>query len=198
MITQINLKSNNVAFFTPYDATFIKRARQLGGTFTEITGMGKAWSFPPDILSDALAAIEDVYGVAPVYKTDELATVRLRFTQGAIGSKEPVVLCGHEIASARGRDSGARLGQGVSIVEGQADSGGSVANWTTTLSKGAVVVIRDFPVKYLGALPSDVEVLESVITRPAAEAAPPEPTEQQIQEAVALLERAGYAVTKKE
>lgn len=187
----------HINIFSPYDRDFISAARALGGRFVKFDSGREGWQFPFDIKDDALEAVRRVYGVDPTYKADELATVRLRFPRGAVADKQPIILCGHEIAAARGRDSGARPGTGVSIVEGKADSGGSAANWVTRLSEGAVVVIRDFPTKYLQTLPQDVELLSTTITRPASEAAPPAPTEAQIQEAVALLERAGYTVTRR-
>ena len=49
------------------------------------------------------------------------------------------------MARAYGRDSGAKIGEGVVFLEGGASSGGSVKNWYTTIKKGSVFEVRDVP-----------------------------------------------------
>jgi hypothetical protein len=55
-----------------------------------------------------------------------------------------VELFGRTIAKARGRDSGAKLGDGIILLNGSVDSGGSVKNWTTDVDEAAFI-IKDFP-----------------------------------------------------
>lgn len=43
----------------------------------------------------------------------------------------------------RGRDSGARLGECVILLDGDISSGGSRVNWTTTVDIDSVIEIKD-------------------------------------------------------
>ena len=61
----------------------------------------------------------------------------------------PVTAGGRRIAGANGRDSGARTCEGVSLVSGRIGSGGSRANWHTTVSKGATFEVHDAPIGWL-------------------------------------------------
>src|SRR5690606_30972717 len=57
----------------------------------------------------------------------------------------PIEICGRPVARAFGRDSGAKVLEGVVVLEGGFTSGGSVANWYTCAKKGTTILIRDFP-----------------------------------------------------
>ncbi len=57
----------------------------------------------------------------------------------------PVVLFGRTVASAHGRDSGAKIGEGVCFEAGGCTSGGSVKNWYTVIESGSVLTIYDVP-----------------------------------------------------
>lgn len=54
-------------------------------------------------------------------------------------------MVGRIIARATGRDSGARLGDGVVLLSGQFSSGGSVRNWKTTWKAETTIMLRDVP-----------------------------------------------------
>lgn len=51
---------------------------------------------------------------------------------------EPIRFCGFTIAQARGRDTGAILGDNVHLLNGDINSGGSAKNWTTDISDKSV------------------------------------------------------------
>ena len=71
--------------------------------------------------------------------------MEVRFEPGEQAVKEPITVAGRSVAIAKGRDSGANLADGVILLKGAFTSGGSVANWTTVTTDGALVLIRDFP-----------------------------------------------------
>lgn len=54
-------------------------------------------------------------------------------------------ILGKSIASAWGRDSGARVGDDVAFVEGRPESGGSFKNWRSVVPAGSVVVLHNVP-----------------------------------------------------
>ena len=78
--------------------------------------------------------------------------VRVTALQNISADRGPIVLLGRIIASARGRDSGARVGEGVAFIDGKPQSGGSVKNWTTEISEGSIFVVADVPTTLLGEL----------------------------------------------
>lgn len=61
------------------------------------------------------------------------------------GWQGPVEVAGRTIARAWGRDSGAKLGDGVVKLQGRVGSGGSMKNWETVVD--ADVVLHDCPRK---------------------------------------------------
>lgn len=75
----------------------------------------------------------------------DVVTIRLSFPNGYGASKSGISIAGRSIAYAWGRDSGAKLGEGIIVIEGSAYSGGSVKNWTTSIRKGSVFEVRDLP-----------------------------------------------------
>ncbi len=71
---------------------------------------------------------------------DEQATkidVEVTFKKDMEIDKRPVTVAGRIFARARGRDSGAATGDGVALLEGLIDSGGSVRTWSSIVKAGA-------------------------------------------------------------
>ncbi len=90
-----------------------------------------------------------------VYGQDDrpqtLVSVRVTVTQEFCELTGPIVLFGRPIAGARGRDTGARIGEGVAFEVKAPQSGGSIKYWETVIPKGAVFVIHDVPQKAIEA-----------------------------------------------
>lgn len=59
----------------------------------------------------------------------------------------PVTLFGKTIASAWGRDTGAKVGDGVAFEQGFPKSGGSVKNWVTEVPEKSIIIIHDVPLE---------------------------------------------------
>lgn len=130
--TQLRLTS-------PYNPDFISAAKaDLGAKWD-----GDCWCFDTRDETAVLKLIERKYG----WKDGmPLVSVGLKFNEGRHYGTGPCILLGRVIASATGRDSGAKLGDGVRLQAGDgADSGGSAKNWTTEIADGSEFIVHDVP-----------------------------------------------------
>lgn len=123
---------------SPYNAIFVERARNLGGKFR-----GGAWYFDARDESRVREVCREVYGSDGL--TSDTITLRIEWTESRAETCGPLTVSGRTIATAFGRDSGAKLGDGVVVLAGGFDSGGSVKNWQTKVSAGTIALVRDFP-----------------------------------------------------
>lgn len=133
----------------PYHPNFPTGAKRLGGKWNPAE---KVWVFDLRDEDRVRELCNQIYGSdahviggkgerAPV----ELVTLRLRAKSEVSAHTSAVFAAGRCVARATGRDSGARLGDGVVLLEGQATSGGSMKNWYTVVCEGSVLEIRDVP-----------------------------------------------------
>jgi hypothetical protein len=113
---------------TPYLASFVGAAKTLGGKWNSNEGI---WEFPIEIESDVRECVREHYGTDG---NDEMVLVKITAKNRHQIKLGPVEAFGQIIASARGRDSGAKVGNGVSMISGQIYSGGSVKNWETCIA----------------------------------------------------------------
>ena len=138
----INIKKtgDEIAVTSPYNPEFAARAKRLGGRWNP---SAKTWDFDARNEAHVRAALIAVYGSDG--SLVETVTLRAVAKGDLSASARPIMLCGRVVVSASGRDSGARLGEGVVLISGRANSGGSVKNWTTKLTQGAVIEMQDVP-----------------------------------------------------
>lgn len=122
----------------PYNQDFVIDCRRLNGKFAN-----GCWTFDGRDEQRVRAVCFEHYGQDGF--REDLCTVEVRFEPGEQAVKEPITVAGRSVAIAKGRDSGANLADGVILLKGAFTSGGSVANWTTVTTDGALVLIRDFP-----------------------------------------------------
>ncbi len=128
---------------SPYDPAYTARAKSLGGKWDPAR---RAWAFDVRDETRVRAVLVEVYGEdGSAIPASDRVTMRIRFPEGASVERDALRIAGREVASASGRDTGARLGPGVVMEEGRVDSGGSRANWTTYVSKDTVLLLRDVP-----------------------------------------------------
>ena len=104
---------------------------------------------PETEISLARQYMMEVYGETDLMDEDERITVKVTFNHDEGKITAPIVLFGKEIARAWGRDSGAKVGEDVTLLSGNVHSGGSLANWRTEIDKGTVLKIRNLPRKAL-------------------------------------------------
>jgi hypothetical protein len=83
-------------------------------------------------------------------------------------------LFGRQVARAFGRDSGARLGDGIVLKRGSVNSSGSMKNWKTKITDGTIFIMTDVPKAAVenNGVPEEltVEIIGQNIDREALEA----------------------------
>ena len=139
-LISITRSGSDISVASPFHPAFVRRAKELGGKWD---AAAKVWTFDARDEDDVRALCCEVYGTdgSPV----KLVDVRITYRHAASGDRSAIYSCGREIARAWGRDSGAKLGEGVKLVEGRVRSGGSAKNWETVIDAGSVLVLRDVP-----------------------------------------------------
>lgn len=144
------VSDDKIAIFTPYNPQFVSKIRAAGARWNADE---RAWTMPAANIDIAREILRTVYDRDDMPQADEkLVRVKVTALQNVWCTCGPVILLGRVIASAYGRDSGARVGDGVSFVEGQPSSGGSAKNWRTEIPKGSVFVVVDAPITLLEEL----------------------------------------------
>lgn len=134
-----NEEKGTIKVITPYNAEFVQKCRNLRGTFKD-----GAWFFDDSIEEYVKKALIDTYGVDGTSPVELCTLVVNEFTSSS--SCGAVDLFGRTVAIAFGRDSGAKLGDGIILINGYVNSSGSVKNWSTVV-KNATFEIQKFPLE---------------------------------------------------
>jgi len=137
-----NLGNGRIAIDTPYNPEFVRRIKKAGGRWN---AGKKVWECDERSTDAVRAIMREVYGMDDM--PQELVTVRVTVQEKDTIDQHtgPVVLFGRTIASAFGRDGGAKVGEGVVFESGNCRSGGSMKNWYTVIEAGSVFTIYDVP-----------------------------------------------------
>lgn len=144
------LGTGRISIDSPYNPAFIQRVKTLGGRWSPGE---RTWTLDERNLESVRAAMRDIYGMDDLPPAN-LVSVRVTIgdlksqygTFGTIdGDRDAVRIFGRVIASATGRDTGARVGDGVAFEQGKPDSGGSAKNWRTIIPGNCVFVVYDVP-----------------------------------------------------
>ncbi len=112
---------------TPYNKNCIERCKQLGGKWDPEE---KAWIFS-GLVADQVEELDEKYNSL-------LIAVEIKTIDYIFGARAPAMIAGYKVATATGRDSGAVIADGVSFIEGQPRSAGSMKNWGTRIDEGCV------------------------------------------------------------
>lgn len=135
------IENGRIAVDTPYNPEFIRRIKQAGGRWDASRRVWICDARDTDMVREIM---RDVYGRDDM--PQEVVSVRVTVGEEQITAwRGPVVLFGRTIASAFGRDSGARVGDGVAFSAGGATSGGTMKHWYTVIRPGSVFVVHDVP-----------------------------------------------------
>jgi hypothetical protein len=152
MSIQIKPTSDHrILVYTPFNKQFVDAARRAGGRWS---AQDRAWLFAEELTETVRGLLRHIFGEDDTKA--EVARVRLRctFEGGEAGNRRywpdrggnlEVVLAGREVARAFHRDSGARLGPDVVLIQGRFNSGGSRANPRITVSDNTVVDLLRVP-----------------------------------------------------
>lgn len=136
MPLKITKKERTVEVFSEYNSYFVEGARNLGGKWRN-----ECWVFDIREEDDVKKLCMEAYGEDGV-NVDQV-DVEIVFKDEFYAPKGPIDVFGRTIARAFGRDSGAKLGDGVKLIEGEFYSSGSMKNWRTEAKDGTIVLIRD-------------------------------------------------------
>lgn len=140
---KIEISGGKANIFTPYNAEFVKRIKGIGGA--KWNGAEKCWTIPAEAVDSARDIMMDVYGETDIPDGSEKMKIRITALVDIEELRAPVSFFGKNLASASGRDSGARVGDGVILESGTISSSGSMRNWTSMIKKGAVLTLTDVP-----------------------------------------------------
>ncbi len=117
-----------------YCSQAIRKIKNLGQATWDKTMKGWLVSKAYEVeLKDILL---EYYGTDGSF-ADKRVNIELITNQDIKMSQKPVLFAGKALAQAFNRDSGARVGQNVALIEGNINSGGSSKNWETIVEKGS-------------------------------------------------------------
>jgi len=135
---KITESNGKISIDTPYNADFVTKIKAAGAKWNTST---KTWQMDARSIASARAIMREVYGQDDL--PCDTVSVKVTIKKDIRASRAPIVILGRTIASAKGRDTGARIGDGVCFESGKADSGGSMNNWCTIIEEGSVIILYD-------------------------------------------------------
>lgn len=176
MPVTIDRSDDKVIVRCPYNLLFVNEAAKLRGIFEKTT---KSWSFDARDESRLREICLEYFGCDGI--SLDVVTLRILWRKRSFANEEPICVYGRPIAGARNATSGAKLSDGIVLLQGHFDSGYGSKNveWTTTVSADTVVLVRDFPRTKARKLETEqphesrhysIEPEHPVIDRPALEA----------------------------
>lgn len=139
---QVEIKNGKAYIASPYNVEFVRRIKLSGGKWSAAS---KRWYVPEPALPAVRTMMAEVYGETDEGPASEYVTLVVKWLENDWTVCGPVTLAGRVIASAWGRDSGAKPGTNVSFISGEPTSGGSAKNWETKVPEGSVVEIYYVP-----------------------------------------------------
>lgn len=112
----------------PYNKNLTESCHRLGGKWD---GSEKAWVFT-GLVAEQVEELDEKYN-------SRLVGIEVKMLRDYYEHTAPIYIAGFEIAKAFGRDSGAKLADGIAIISGKAPySCGSAKNWATEIAEGTV------------------------------------------------------------
>jgi hypothetical protein len=109
-----------ISLKSKYNKYLIKRCKDLGGRWCSDS---ESWFFS-EIVEKEVEELDEVFN-------SDKVVVEITATDDCYADTGPLKFRGIILASARGRDSGAKLGDEIAAVSGGVGSGGSMKNWIT-------------------------------------------------------------------
>lgn len=154
-MTEIQIKDQTIIVDTPYNLVMIDKFRKIGGKWKN-----GEWVFDYD---------KNVYDSLVMYINNHFfcnilskkIKAKITFTETVSSKKSPVLFYGFSFSTARGRDHGSKVGDGLKLIDGNIKSGGSFINWTSIVEKGSVFIIDEFPSGFKEIEFLTVELLEN-------------------------------------
>ena len=155
---KITNTGGKITVTSPYNSLFVDEARRLGGKFQK-----DQWCFDARDESAVREACYRCYGDDGI-RVDQV-DVRITAPNGLSAGRAPISIFGRTVARAFGRDSGAKVGDGVVIEAGGFSSGGSAKNWGTRAEAGTTLILRDISAQLVKEYSGDDLVIEVLAER---------------------------------
>ena len=129
----ISLKEENgkIGITSPYNANFVSDLKE---SISGAKWNGSMWVVSSKAKQVVLNLLQKHYGYTPEVK---YVTVNIKAKKYLSQLHSSISFAGVPIARATGRDSGARVCDGVFKIFGEITSGGSVKNWHTNILEGS-------------------------------------------------------------
>ncbi len=133
MSIKLKTVEDTIVISSPYDKEFTDAMHRLNGKWNSTE---KTWSVDVDLLEQVRSVLLEVYGENDL--TDDLVDVWVTVPEDYYfeSKQSPLKLFGKVIATAWGRDSGAKWGIDIVNKSSECKSGGSVKNWRTIVEAG--------------------------------------------------------------
>lgn len=163
MINQIRFitNGNETDVYTPYNTEFVSQIKSKLGTRKYDREKG-CWTINTEDLDIVKKIILNVYGYTEDDDTDRVK-VKITFNDNYYELKNGICIADRTLARAFHRDSGAKLGDGVTLLEGKIGSCGSRANWETYINDGSVF-LTTLPRKFIESMMNgDISIDPDVI-----------------------------------
>lgn len=125
----------------PFNFGFIKGAKSLAGRWDSSTGQ---WTFSKRT-ENLVRTLCIKWFATDGVQSAELVDIHLTFPTGNAAYQGPITAFGRVLATAKGRDSRATIGDGIALIGGRVSGGGSVKNWQTVATPGTTFLILDIP-----------------------------------------------------
>lgn len=138
---KVKVSDGKAAIYSPYNKSFVTRIKVLGAKWD---ADARCWVVDESALEEAREVMREVYGQDDRPVTESVDVI-LHFCEDVGVFCAGVEVLGRTIATAFGRDSGAKVGEGVMFLQGQPRSGGSAKNWMTIVPAGCVVKLPKIP-----------------------------------------------------
>ena len=159
---QIKTGNGMAKVITPYNAEFVAKVKGIGGR--KWNAAERCWEVPESEIETVRGYMMDIFGETDLPTEGEKVTVKVTFNSDESKRRESITLFGKTLARAWGRDSGAKVGEDVTLISGKVTSGGSVKNWCTEVREGTVLKVRNVPKAALEQdtdLDVSIEVMET-------------------------------------
>ena len=141
---KVTVKDGRASIYTPFNRDFVAAIKSnIGGRKWDADN--KCWTVPEEALPQVRQIMMSIYGETDLPDAGGSVTVKVTFKEEYSSRCADVVIFKKVLASARGRDSGARPGDDVTFLEGEPTSGGSCKNWESVVPAGCVVLLRHVP-----------------------------------------------------
>ena len=132
---RVEENGTKASIYTEYNADFVSALKKkIGGATWD--SEKKCWNVPIQSIDTVRALMMTYYGETDI--SEPATRFSVRFNMDCECLRSPVIVFGRSLATAVGRDSGAKLGDGFEIVDGEIESGGSWKNWRT-IARGTFI-----------------------------------------------------------